>query len=131
MTNNGERGICGHQLREKILEEKDLPTGVRSRSESASLADVAASIRSSHLLFIADAIPCGSADKAFLPSMLSLLAYSLDLVRSCFGFRLFCVIEDFLGLPVFSRRCVGGRVEERPGGDLDNMEGRSSRRRCG
>jgi hypothetical protein len=106
---------------------RNLPTGVRSRSESASLADVAASIRSSHLLFMADAISCGSAEHAFLPSILGLLANSLDLVRSCFGHRLFCVMEDFLGLPVFSRRCMGGKVEERPGGDLDSIEGSSSR----
>ena len=50
-------------------------TGVRSRSESASVAEVAASIRSSHLLPIAAAAaaPGGSAENAFLPSMLNLL----------------------------------------------------------
>lgn len=49
-------------------------TGVRSRSESASVAEVAASIKSSHLLPIAAAAaaPGGSAENAFLPSMLSL-----------------------------------------------------------
>lgn len=107
--------------------EQKLRTGVRSRSESASLADVAASMRSSHLLFITDATPCGSAENAFLPSILSRRACSLDLVRSCFSLRLFCVMEDLLGLPAFSRRCIGGRVEERPGGDRDKIEGRSSR----
>lgn len=45
-------------------------TGVRSRSESASLAEVAASMRSSHRLPMTVAALCGSAEKAFRPSML-------------------------------------------------------------
>ena len=40
----------------------------------------------------------GSAENAFLPSMLSLRVWSFDLVRSCLGFRLFCVMEDLRGL---------------------------------
>lgn len=38
-------------------------------------------------------------------------------------------MEVLLGFPTFSRRCIGGRVEERPGGDRDIMEGSSSRER--
>lgn len=102
-------------------------TGVRSRSESASFADVAASMRSTHLLPIADAAPCGSAEKAFLPSILSRRACSLDLVLSCLGFRLFCVMDDFRALAGLSLLCIGGNVDERPGGDLANIEGSSSR----
>lgn len=102
-------------------------TGVRSRSESASFADVAASMRSTHLLPMADAGPCGSAENAFLPSILNRRAYSLDLVLSCFGFRLFWVMEDFRGLAGLSLLCTGGKVEERSGGDLDKIDGSSSR----
>lgn len=69
MTGNEASEV--YTLEGEFAGRRRLPTGVRSRSESASLADVAASIRSSHLLFIADAIPCGSAEKAFLPSTLS------------------------------------------------------------
>lgn len=98
-------------------------TGVRSRSESASLADVAASIRSSHRLPIAEA---GSAEKAFRPSILSLRAYSFDMLLSCFGRRLFFVMEDFRGLVGLSRFCIGGNVDDRPGGERDMIEGRSS-----
>ena len=71
-------------------------TGVRSRSESASFADVAASIRSSHRLPMANT--GGSAENAFLPSTLSLLANSFDFVLSCFGFRAFWVTDDLRGL---------------------------------
>lgn len=49
-------------------------TGVRSRSESASLAEVAASMRSSQRLPMTVAALWGSAEKAFRPSMLILLA---------------------------------------------------------
>ena len=59
---------------DKVDQWEDL-TGVISRSESASVAEVAASIRSSHRLPIAAAAaaPGGSAENAFLPSMLNLL----------------------------------------------------------
>ena len=88
------------------------------------MADVAASIRSSHRLPIAEA---GSAEKAFRPSMLNLLAYSLDIPLSCLGRReLFFVMDDLRGLVGLSRFCIGGRVEERPGGERDMIEGRSS-----
>jgi len=110
-----------------------VPTGVRSRSESASVADVAASIRSSHLLPMAAtaAAPGGSAENAFLPSMLNRL-WSFDFILSCFGFRLFCVIEDFRGLAglsflIDSFLCNGGKVEERTdGGECASIEGKSS-----
>ena len=49
-------------------------TGVRSRSESASFAEAAASTRSSHLEPVEDVALGGSAEKAFLPSILILLA---------------------------------------------------------
>ena len=98
-------------------------TGVKSRSESASLADVAASIRSSHRLPIAEA---GSAEKAFRPSILNLRAYSFDIPLSCFGRRLFLVIDDFRGRVGLSLFCIGGRVDDRPGGERDIMDGRSS-----
>ena len=58
--------------------------------------------------------------------MLSLLAYSLDLGLSVFGFRLFCVIEDFRGLAGLSRLCIGGRVEDLPGGERAIIEGSNS-----
>lgn len=102
-------------------------TGVRSRSSSASVADVAASMRSSHRLPSADAALCGSAEKAFLPSMLILLACSLDLVLSCLGFRAFCVIDDFRGRAGLSLRWMGGNVDDRSGGDRAMIEGSSSR----
>lgn len=107
-------------------------TGVKSRSESASVAEVAASIRSSHLLPMAAAIaPGGSAENAFLPSMLSLLVCSLDFVLSCLGFLLYCVMEDLRGLGglsllIDSFLCNGGRVEERPGGECASMDGSNS-----
>lgn len=110
-------------------------TGVISRSESASVADVAASIRSSHLLPIAAAAaaPGGSAENAFLPSILNLPENSFDLVFSCLGLRLFWVIEDFRGLLPFSFLCIdsflcsGGKVVERPGGECAIIEGSNSR----
>ena len=95
-------------------------TGVRSRSESASLAEVAASRRSSHLL------PWASAESGLLFSMLNLLAKSLDFVFSCFAFRLFCDMEDFLGLAGLSFLWIGGRVDERPGGERAKIDGSSS-----
>lgn len=98
-------------------------TGVKSRSESASLADVAASIKSSHRLPMAEA---GSAENAFLPSILNLRAYSFDIPLSCFGRRLVFVIEDFRGLVGLSRFCMGGRVDDLPGGERDIIDGRSS-----
>ena len=79
-------------------------TGVRSRSESTSVADVAASRRSSHRLpLAAAALPGGSAENAFLPSILSLLTCSFDFVLSCFGLRLFCVMDDLRGRAGLSR----------------------------
>lgn len=134
------RGGLGYLLESEWAEMKDDLdqleglTGVRSRSESASVAEVAASIRSSHLLPIAAAAaaPGGSAENAFLPSTLSFLEKSFDFVFSCLGFRLFWVIEDFRGLLAFSFLCMesflcsGGRVEERPGGECAIIEGSNS-----
>ena len=116
------------------MDQVECLTGVRSRSESASVAEVAASIRSTHLLPIAAAAAAlgGSAENAFLPSMLNLLVYSFDFVLSCLGLRLFWVIEDFRGLLDFSFLCIesflcsGGRVEERPGGELAIIDGSNS-----
>lgn len=92
----GDWGTCaderGYLSGAKAWCMEEALTGVISRSESA---EVAASMSSSHRL---EAGPCGSAENAFLPSILILLAWSLDLVRSCFGFRLFWVTEDFRGL---------------------------------
>ena len=108
-------------------------TGVRSLSESASVADAAASTRSSHLLPMkASLAPGGSAEKAFLPSRLILLEKSFDVFFSCFGFLLFSVMEAFRGLTGLflltdSFLCNGGRVEERPGGECPIMDGSSSR----
>ncbi len=57
----GECGICAAEREcvsgHKVDWLKEEPTGVMSRSESASLADVAASISSSHRLPIAGAAP--------------------------------------------------------------------------
>ena len=100
-------------------------TGVRSRSDSASLADAAASTRSSHREPLDAAI--GSAENAFRPSMLSLRAYSLDLPLSCFGLCWLLEMDDFRGLVALSRRWMGGRVDDRPGGDRDSIDGSSSR----
>lgn len=107
----GDCGICGSSVLVKcanpVQENQRLGigrTGVRSRSSSASVADVAASMRSSHRLPSAEAALCGSAEKAFRPSMLILLACSLDLVLSCWGFRAFCVMDDFRGRAGLSLR---------------------------
>ena len=78
LIEEGDCGICckvSRRKREKCFHRPNGLTGVISRSESASVAEVAASIRSSHLLPIAAAAaaPGGSAENAFLPSMLNLL----------------------------------------------------------
>ena len=100
---------------------------MRSRSDSASFADVAASMRSSHLDPLERA-SIGSAEDAFLPSMLSLLAYSFDFPRSCFDLCWFFVIDDFRGRLGLSRLCIGGRVDDLPvGGERDKIDGNSSR----
>lgn len=118
---------------QELINKGDI-TGVKSLSESASVAEAAASTKSCHLLpaTAASLAPGGSAEKAFLPSMLNLLAKSLDVFFSCFGLLLFCVIEDFRGLLTLSRftdsfLCSGGSVEERPGGERAIMEGSRSR----
>lgn len=61
--------------------------------------------------------------------MLSRLAWSIDLFRSCFAFRLFCDIEDFRGLGGLSFLCKGGKVDDLPGGDRAIIDGSSSRGR--
>jgi hypothetical protein len=91
---------------------------VRSRSESASLAEVAASMRSSQRLYWL----AGSAEEA-LPR-LSRLEYSFDFVLSCFGLRAW-VRDDFRGRDLGT----GGRVVDLPGGDLAIIDGNSSRGR--
>ena len=96
---------------------------MRSRSESASLADVAASIRSSQRFPIADA---GSAETAFRPSRLSLRACSFDMPLPCFGRRSLLVMDDLRGLAGLSRFWIGGKVDDRPGGERDMIDGRSS-----
>ena len=99
-----------------------LLTGVMSRSESASVevTDPTASSKAPHLrpLGAIAAVPGGSAEKAFRPSILNRL-WSFDLVLSCR--RWFCVMEDFRGLTGFSRfmesfLCKGGNVDERADG---------------
>ena len=65
----------------------------------------------------------GSAEKALRPSMLMRRACSFDFVRSCLGFRAFCVTEDFRG----RGRWIGGSVDDLPGGERASMDGRSSR----
>lgn len=137
LIDEGDCGICsiGQSIPAESVYEREMPTGVRSLSESASVADVAASIRSSHLLpfAAATAAPGGSAEKAFLPSILILRVWSFDFVLSCFGFLAFCVIEDFRGraclsLLIDSFLCKGGRVEERTDvGECGSIDGRSSR----
>ena len=88
-----ETGVSWHQISIDSPRQQYFCqlTGVRSRSESASVAEAAASISSSHLLPCTAAVmgAGGSAEKAFLPSMLYLLPYSFDLVFSCLGLRLF------------------------------------------
>lgn len=93
---------------------------------SSSVAEAAASIKSSHLLPNRAAATWGSAEKAFR-SWLILLECSLDFVRSCLGLRAFCPTEDFRGRFGFMERGAGGSVEERPGGDRAREEGSSSR----
>ena len=107
----------------KCCRDNVMLTGVKSRSESASLADVAASMRSSQRLPMAEA---GSAEKAFRPSILNLRAYSFDIPLSCFGRLLAFVMEDFRGLVGLSRFWIGGSVEDRPGGERDIIDGKSS-----
>jgi hypothetical protein len=104
-------------------------TGVKSRSSSASVAEVAASIKSSQRLPWTQAAVGGSAENAFRPSILIRLANSFDFVLSCFDLRAFCVMDDFLGLDTLSLRWIGGRVDERPGGEWPKIDGSSSRGR--
>ena len=66
---------------------------------------------------------------ALRPSILSRRANSFDLFLSCFPFLAFCPTEDFRGRLALSRRCIGGSVVDRPGGDEDSIEGKSSRGR--
>ena len=96
---------------------------MRSRSESASLAEVAASMRSSQRFPIAVA---GSTEDALRPSMLSLRACSFEIARPCFGRRSFLVMEDLRGRAGLSRFWIGGKVDDRPGGERDMIDGRSS-----
>lgn len=71
----GDCGICNGQPGCGVGELGGWKrTGVRSRSESASLAEVAASIRSSQRLPITVAALWGSAEKALRPSILILRA---------------------------------------------------------
>ena len=49
------------------------------------------------------------------------LAYSFDFVLSCLGF-LACVKDDFLGRDLGT----GGKVVDRPGGDLAIIDGSNS-----
>lgn len=116
---------CDQQVRSDRWEENGKLTGVRSRSDSASLADVAASMRSSHREPLVAAM--GSAENAFRPSMLSLRAYSFDRCLSCFDLCWPFEMEDFLGLVAFSRFWIGGNVDDRPGGDRERIEGNNSR----
>lgn len=104
-------------------------TGVKSRSSSTSVADVAASIKSSHLFPCTQAAVCGSADSAFRSFRLPRRPNSLDLVRSCFGFRALCVMDDLRGRCTLLR-CNGGKVDERPGGEWPRIDGSSSRGRA-
>ncbi len=101
-------------------------TGVKSRSSSASVADVAASIKSSQRFPWTQAAVGGSADIALRPSMLNLRENSFDFVRSCFAFRAFWPTDDFRGLCSFPLRCIGGNDEYRPGGECASIEGNSS-----
>jgi hypothetical protein len=95
-------------------------------SSSASVAEVAASIRSSHRLPCAQAAVWGSAESALRSPRLGRRPYSFDLVRSCFSLR---EIDDLRGRGSLSRRWIGGSVDERPGGEWLRIEGRSSRGR--
>jgi hypothetical protein len=107
------------------IKSKRWLTGVRSRL-SSSVAEAAASIRSSHRLPNSAAAVCGSAEYAFRSWLIRRL-FSFDLVRSCFGLRAFWPTEDLRGRFGFMDRGAGGRVEERPGGDLAIDEGSNSR----
>src|SRR5690348_4572066 len=73
--------------------DRDEHTGVRSRL-SSSVAEAAASIRSSHRLPNLLAMLPGSTDSV-LRSWEFLLACSLDFVRSCLGFRAFWDTDSF------------------------------------
>ena len=81
--------------RQRLSSQDGVHTGVSSRL-SSSVAEAAASIRSSHRLPypVRDE---GSADMAFR-SELARRWWSLDLVLSCLGFLEFWAIVDFLGL---------------------------------
>lgn len=100
MIDAGDCGIFKKSAADASLVSilESLLTGVKSRSESASLADVAASIRSSQREPVAEATFGGSAEKALRPSRLILLEYSFDFVLSCFGLRAFWVTDGFRGL---------------------------------
>lgn len=74
------------------------------RSSSASVADVAASIKSSHRLPCAHAAVCGSAERALRSPRLGRRPNSFDLGRSCFGFRADCEMDDLRGRENLSRR---------------------------
>jgi hypothetical protein len=100
-------------------------TGVKSRSSSTSVAEVAASMRSSHRFPCTHAAVCGSADKALRSLTLERRPNSRDLLRSCFGRRPDWVREPLRGRG--GRLWMGGSVEERPGGEWARMDGRSSR----
>lgn len=101
------------------------------RSSSTSVADVAASIRSSHRLPCAHAAVCGSAESALRsPRLGRRLFNSRDLIRSCFGLRA-PEMEDLRGRGSLSLRWIGGRVEERPGGEWLRMDGSRPRERGG
>lgn len=102
-------------------------TGVRSSSIS-SVADAAASIKSSHRF---PKLVDGSTDCAFLSKKSSSrirrnqsAAVPRDL---CFLWPLL-LIDCFRGRPVPTGRCSGGKVEERPGGELERIDGSRSRR---
>lgn len=87
------------------------------RSSSTSVAEVAASMRSSQRLPCAHAAVCGSAERALRSPKLGRLPKSFDRGRSCFGFRADCEMDDLRWRETFSFRWMGGRVDERPGGE--------------
>jgi len=66
-------------------------------SSSASVAEVAASIRSSQRLPCAHAAVCGSAERALRSLRLGRRPNSFDFRRSYLGFRADCVMEDLRG----------------------------------
>lgn len=98
-------------------------------SSSTSVAEVAASIRSSQRLPCAHAAVWGSAERALRSPRLGRRPNSFDLGRSCLGFRADCVMDDLRGRESLSLRWIGGKVEERPGGEWLRIEGRSPRGR--